>query len=227
MDPTVPRPAAKLLLKIYTIETGKTPPDCYNVVYAHKKMPKPITTMTVDEWIAAGPGWTRNHGSSAAGAAQFMRATLQDLKRELGLRGSQIMNADLQDRLAYHLLKRRGYDQFMAGKMSMTEFGKRLAMEWASFPVLADTQGAHRAVPRGSSYYMGDKLNKSLVKPHEVEAILLDVLNTKDQPAKPVAPRPDTGTPAAPAESTSKTAVVGIVALIGAAIAAAWQWLVN
>ena len=40
----------------------------------------------------------------------------------------------------------------MAGKISRTEFGKRLAMEWASFPVLTYTKGAYRSVTRGQSY---------------------------------------------------------------------------
>lgn len=54
------------------------------------------------------------------------------------------MDPNLQDRLGYHLLKRRGYEQFIAGLINRTEFGTRLAQEWASFPVLAATKGAHR-----------------------------------------------------------------------------------
>lgn len=45
--------------------------------------------MTVDEVIAAQRGWSKNHGSSAAGGYQFMRDTLIGLKKELGLRGSR------------------------------------------------------------------------------------------------------------------------------------------
>ena len=78
--------------------------------------------MTVDEVIASGPGWTKAHKSSAAGRYR----TLKDLKAELGLRGSQTFDANLQDRLAFHLLKRRGYDSFMAGKLSVHAFGKLL-----------------------------------------------------------------------------------------------------
>src|SRR6185312_4179042 len=111
-------------------------------------------------------------GSSAAGRYQFMRATLLGLRSELNLRGSQL----LQDRLGYHLLLRRGYDDFMAGKISRTEFGKRLAQEWASFPVLTVCKGAHRQLNRGQSYYAGDGLNKALVKPEKVEAVLDEVL---------------------------------------------------
>ena len=96
------------------------------------------------------------------------------LKRELGLSGAQVLDPDLQDRLAYHLLKRRGYEAFIAGTITNTEFGKRLAMEWASLPVLAGTQGAHRRLSRGQSYYAGDKLNKALVPPETVEAVIAE-----------------------------------------------------
>lgn len=63
----------------------------------------------------------------------------------------------------------------MAGKISRTEFGKRLAQEWASFPVLAPVQGAHRKLKRGQSYYAGDGVNKALVTPGKVEAVLIAV----------------------------------------------------
>lgn len=174
MDRTVPAGAAMLLAFIYEIETSRTPPECYDVIYAHKqsRLPKPLTTMTIDEVIAAQRGWSKNHGSSAAGAPQFMRATLIGLKEELGLRGRQRLDENLQDRLAFHLLKRRGYERYMAGTLSLTEFGKRIAMEWASFPVLATTNGAKRTVQRGQSYYAGDGLNKALVAPERVEAML-------------------------------------------------------
>ncbi|WP_309086701.1 hypothetical protein [Chelativorans sp.] len=143
-------------------------------MYGHNqdRLPRPLTSMTIDEVIAAGPSWTKRWKSSACGGYQFMNATLKDLKAELRLRGSQKLDPDLQDRLGYHLLKRRGYQDFMAGRIDRTEFAKRLAMEWASFPVLKATTGAHRNIARGQSYYAGDGLNKALVSPAAIEAIL-------------------------------------------------------
>jgi hypothetical protein len=101
-----------------------------------------------------------------------MRNTLEGLIKELKLDTTQKFTADLQDRLAYVLLRRRGYDAFMNQRISISEFGKRLAQEWASFPVLAGTQGAHRYVREGETFYAGDGLNKSLVKPEQVRRIL-------------------------------------------------------
>jgi len=125
MDKTVPAGAAMLLDFIGDIEA----PKGYGTIYANKqnKLAKPLTVMTIGDVIDAQKAWSKNHGSSAAGRYQFMQATLIDLSKQLALRGTQIFDADLQDRLGYHLLKRRGYDEFMAGKIGVVEFGKRLA----------------------------------------------------------------------------------------------------
>ena len=183
MDKNVPPGAAILLDFIGGIEA----PQGYGTIYGNNqgKLPKALTAMTVDEVIGAGPGWTRAYGSSAAGRYQFMTATLKWLKKELGLRGTQLFDANLQDRLGFHLLVRRGYQLFMAGQLSVIEFGKRLAQEWASLPVLADTKGGSRNVTRGQSYYAGDGLNKSLVAPAAVEAALAQANAANGAPAHP------------------------------------------
>lgn len=198
MDKTVPAGAALLLDFIYRTETGKGPPDCYNVIFANRQsaLKKPVTQMTLAEvqeaqktWATKGWAARFNSGkaSSATGAPQLMRATLAGLIDELGLRMSQVLDGDLQDRLGYHLLKRRGYAEFMAGRIDRAEFGKRLAQEWASFPVLAPTKGATRNLIRGQSYYAGDGLNKSLTKPETVEAVL-DKVKAAGNGVAPAAP---------------------------------------
>ncbi|MHA6641362.1 lysozyme family protein [Mesorhizobium sp. A623] len=193
MDRTVPAGAARLLDFIGLTEA----PNGYGTIYANKQgmLAKPLTEMTLDDVLAAQPRWSKNHGSSAAGRYQFMRATLLGLRSELHLRGSQKLDGDLQDRLGYHLLIRRGYSDFMAGKIGRIEFGKRLAQEWASFPVLKSVKGAHRTVARGETYYAGDKLNKVLVKPEKVEAVLDEVLKLRPFSTGPVSGPPELGTP--------------------------------
>ena len=250
MDKTIPVAAALLLDFIYRTDAGSPPPSCYNIIFGNRqlRLKKPITQMTIGDLIDAQKNWSSktwvkknwgaNTASSAAGAAQFMRATLIDLSKELHLSGTQIFNSDLQDRLAYHLLKRRGYEEFMAGKISRTEFGKRLSQEWASFPVLAACQGAHRALKRGQSYYAGDELNKALVKPAEVEAVLDQVKVTQSTPPKlnpdpikdvPVldahpAPVP---TPVPSTGSKTSGAAPAIMASILALLVMVWSWFLN
>ncbi len=174
MDKTVPSGAAMLLAFIGGIEA----PHGFDTVYGNNqaKLPKPLTSMTIDEVIAAGPRWTRSFGSSAAGFLQFMRATLQRLKKKLGLTGKELLDGSMQMALGYELLKECGFAEFLAGTKSRTSFGLGLAQEWASFPVLTatvkGTGKASRTLKRGQSYYAGDGVNKALVAPEKVEAML-------------------------------------------------------
>ena len=194
MNSNVPRGAAILLDYIGSIEA----PKGYGTIFANKqdKLPKPLTEMTLDEVMAAQTLWSKRNGSSAAGRYQFMRATLKSLMAEMGLRGSLHMTPDLQDLMGFHLLKRRGYLNFVAGELSLKGFALGLAKEWASLPVLSTVQGAHRQLSRGESYYAGDKLNKSLTKPGDLEAVLAEALNAAGR--KPAQPAPAPATPAAP-----------------------------
>ena len=196
MDKTVPAGAAILLDFIRKNEVGRTDRASYDVIYGHNqdKLPKPITSMTIGELVDAQASFTKRFKSSASGGYQFMRKTLQDLSRELRLNGRQTFDPDLQDRLGYHLLKRRGFEEFMSGSISMTEFAKRLAMEWASFPVLAATKGQHQQLKRGQSYYDGDALNKALVSPEAIEAVLGKVKAAGNDLPVPVPENPDAET---------------------------------
>ncbi|ASY56502.1 membrane protein [Sinorhizobium sp. CCBAU 05631] len=186
MDKTVPPGAAILLDFIRETEVGRKDRASYDVIYGHNqdKLPQPLTTMTYGEIVDAQKSWSKRFGSSAAGAYQFMKATLQDLARAnlSEINGAVLFTADLQDRLAYKLLVRRGYPKFITGQISLVEFAENLAKEWASFPVLADTQGATRQIKRGQSYYVGDGVNKALVKPQKVEAVLRQVLEAARRP---------------------------------------------
>ncbi|MET4687138.1 membrane protein [Sinorhizobium fredii] len=191
MTHTMPHGAALLLAFIREAEVGRNDRASYDVIYAHRQggLTKPLTAMTLGEVIAAQKTWSKAHGSSAAGAYQFMRATLVGLLREIPwLKEAQVFEPALQDRLGLHLLDRRGFASFVSGAISVTEFGRRLAMEWASLPVLAETDGDRRRVKRGQSYYAGDGLNKALVKPDELEAVLRQVLAAS--PSSDATPQP-------------------------------------
>lgn len=196
MDKTVPAGAAMLLDVIGGIEA----PRGYDTIFGNNqgKLPKPVTSMTLAEVQSEQGSWTKRFGSSATGRYQFMKATLAGLMAELGLSPSQKLDANLQDRLGYHLLKRRGYESFAKGRIDAVEFGKRLAMEWASLPVLADTQGAHRRVRRGQSYYAGDGLNKSLIAPEKVETVLALVKSAAGKPVEAPKPVPAPAKPQSP-----------------------------
>lgn len=212
MDANIPTAAAILLDFIGDIEA----PKGYDTIFGNRqnRLAKPITKMTLDEVMAhqrnwSSKRWVAQHwgyksASSASGRYQFMLDTLRDLKIELKLSGREIFNADFQDRLGFHLLKRRGYLAYMSNQISRTVFGLRLAQEWASLPVLSNCRGAHREISRGDSYYRGDELNKSLVSPVTVEAVL-DRVRRAPGIAEPSVPVVET-LPAAPAKGWSRFA---------------------
>lgn len=225
MKTVIPASAAFLLQFIYETETSRKAPGCYLTIYGHNDhlLKTPITSMTIDQILSNQSAWSKAFGSSATGAAQFMKATLQGLKAELKLSGSQKFDGDLQDRLAYHLLKRRGYDAFMAGKIDVVEFAKRLAMEWASFPVLENCRGAHRMLKRGQSYYAGDGLNKSLVKPELVEKVLAQVYAMRNPTVVsiPDAPVRIPTKPSTKSTFTASTVMAAGIIFVGTF----WTWL--
>lgn len=170
----VPPKAKELLNFIGNIEA----PRGYDTIYGNnqRKLPKQVTSMTVAEILKSQPSWTRKYGSSATGRYQFMHATLKGLQKELKINLQTKFSPKLQDELGFHLLKRRGYTHYISKEMNIQVFGKNLAKEWASFPVLKDTQGAHRWVKRGQSYYAGDGVNKALVSTTKVETVLKNLL---------------------------------------------------
>lgn len=170
MDSTVPRGAAILLDFVSKPESRG---DYNTIIGDHQKtLAHPITSMTLDALMAAQLGWAKRWNSSAAGRYQIMHGTLTDARPAMKLTGKELFTPDLQDRIGYWLLKRRGYAAFMARQMTTVAFAKSLACEWASLPVLAATKGAHRQIAEGETYYAGDGLNKVLVTPAAFEAAL-------------------------------------------------------
>lgn len=184
-------PSAKpLLALIRKTETGKADPLSYDTVIGHKQahLDKPITQMSVNEVLAAQLHLVKKLGmpSGAAGAYQIIRPTLLGLVKALGLTGAEKFTPALQDRLGQALLNRRGYQKYVDGAITATAFGNQLAREWASFPVMTKQKGQKREVEIGQSYYAGDGINKSLVRPAVVATVLREVLT--DVPAAPPKP---------------------------------------
>jgi muramidase (phage lysozyme)/peptidoglycan hydrolase-like protein with peptidoglycan-binding domain len=152
-------------------------PKGYDTLYGNNQLPSGgvLTGLTLGEVIKAGPFWSRLFGSSACGRYQFMTRTLRDLSDSLKLSGTEQFSPAFQDWLGFKKLNGRGYTKFKTGKLTLVEFGKALAQEWAALPVLEPCQGNNRRVDRGQSYYAGDGLNRALVEPKAVEEVLQKV----------------------------------------------------
>ena len=121
----------------------------------------PFTAMTVDQVLA----WQDGRRFPACGRYQIIRMTLVSLKEELALTGAEIYDPALQDRLGGALLRRRGLDEFLAGRMRREVFALSVAREWAALPgVLAPFFA--------KSVYAGDGVNRALVGVQEYLAAI-------------------------------------------------------
>lgn len=122
-----------------------------------------ISSMSLDEVLGKQKELIKGGAeSTAAGKYQFINKTLQGLKDEMGLKGTEKMTPELQDQLGQKLLERRGYNDFKSGKISKYDFVNNLSQEWAALPNMT-----------GKGHYDGIGSNKSNVN-------LVDLLSTLD-----------------------------------------------
>lgn len=167
-----------------------------------------LTNMTVNQVMAWQKQYTDNgSASSAAGKYQIIRKTMEATVREMGLTGNEKFDPAMQDRMAMHLLNKRGYTAVLEGRMSEGEFANRAAKEWAS---LKGTNG------RGA--YDGDGLNAGKISASQtIGATRQDktILASFDAARTPPAP-PATNNPivvaAADTPPRRQTAAPGITA---------------
>ncbi len=152
--------AARILDLVSGAELKGTEAGNYNAVYGNAAATEDLSRRTLDQTIA----WSQSRGtsSSATGRYQFLASTLESLKSELKLSGSEPFSPALQDRMALALLNRRGFREWTVGKLTDDAFAANLAKEWASLPNPAT----------GRSHYAGDGVNKALVSPSQVRAAL-------------------------------------------------------
>ena len=125
--------------------------DYNNVFGMGKDKSRDLSAMTVGEVMALQAHHVASGSpSSAAGKYQFLRATLNSLVKSGDIDVGDKFTPDTQDNLAVALMKRRGLDDYRAGKITKAEFADRLAAEWAG---LKGSSGKGR--------YDGDGLNRA------------------------------------------------------------------
>lgn len=149
----------------------------YGIVYggiAKDLRPKDLQAMTISEVQSWQNGVVRvGAASSAAGAYQIIRKTLESLVTDMGIPTSDKFGKDTQDKMGMQLLRRRGFGSFISGIKSHDDMAIDLAKEWASMPVPKKMRGASRDLVAGQSYYAGDGLNKA----HATVAEVMDALS--------------------------------------------------
>lgn len=143
--------------------------DPYASVFPSRIMPE-ILSMSIEQIFQFQLHRTtsrRNGGlgleSSACGRYQFIRRTLQEVVRTVGVPTSTRYNAACQDFL---ILKRleftRQLNQWKSGAITDQAFCLNLAKEFASIPVPFTTRGANRTVQAGQSFYAGVGSNRAV-----------------------------------------------------------------
>lgn len=163
----------------------------YEVVYGgiHKKdRPKKLTGMT----IAAVQAWqdamvAKGAQSVAAGRYQIIRKTMDACVKGLALDPASLFDTATQDAMGAYLLRKRGFDKWLAGGMSDDLFALELAREWASLPVPFAVNGKKP----GQSYYAGDGLNAAHRTIADVRVALDAARGANAAKDKPAEKQPD------------------------------------
>ena len=117
-------------------------------------------------------------GKFAMGRYQIQMRTASEVLKNAGIDTSSFKFDEAgQDKIFELLLKRRGIDDFMSGKITEDQFAKNLSMEWAALPQDASGRG----------YYDGVGTNKSLTDFSSVKG-QLGALKASGSPFKATAP---------------------------------------
>ena len=115
---------------------------------------KPLTEMTVEEIMR----YQGDNKGPAAGAGQIKFDTLQYLIDYGTIKPTDVFTVETQDKAHSRLLDRRGFQAWVSGEMSNTDFGQNVAKEYAGIPLLADEEVNGVLRPRGSSRYGGSNV---------------------------------------------------------------------
>jgi muramidase (phage lysozyme) len=126
----------------------------YNMLVGRKEKPD-LTSMSVADVMKFQGTMIKNgHETTAVGKYQMLYDTLAGLVRNGVLKPGDMFNSGTQDRAAIALLKEKGMDAYVSGKMSKEQFADRVAKVWASMP-LASGKGAYDGV--GSNKAIGSR----------------------------------------------------------------------
>lgn len=108
----------------------------YDVMMGGKPGQYKITSMTINELLAFQKKYkAMGNETAAAGRYQFMPKTLFNVANQLGLdRDKVVFDPATQDKCATVLLKEKGLDRWLNGKMSDKQFMDGLSQVWAGLP---------------------------------------------------------------------------------------------
>jgi muramidase (phage lysozyme) len=127
-----------------------------------------ILTMTLNELLKYQRSYKAGGAeTAAAGRYQFMPDTMREVASSLGLNfNKDKFDPQTQDDLAIHLLRQKGLDRWLDGRMSDDQFMDRLSQVWAGLPSPSKN---------GQSWYQGVGSNKAGISIAAVQNTLNDI----------------------------------------------------
>lgn len=139
----------------------------YDIMMGGKRNPK-ILSMTLSELLKYQRAYKAGGAeTAAAGRYQFMPDTMREVATSLGLNfNKDVFDPQTQDDLAIHLLRQKGLDRWLEGRMSDDQFMDRLAQVWAGLPSPSKN---------GQSWYHGVGSNKASISIAAVQNTLNDI----------------------------------------------------
>lgn len=139
----------------------------YNAVA--KSKPKDLSGYTISQLRA----YQDSNGNKAVGKYQFVPGTIDGLIKSGVISKTDQFTPEVQDKMAIALIRARGLDAYLSGKISAEQFANKLAQEWAALPMAT---GANA----GLSYYQGQYGNKALT---DVNSVLTALNTIRSAPA--------------------------------------------
>lgn len=121
-----------------------------------------LTKKTLQQVLDYQDQWLKDKGGTAAGGYQFLRNNLAGLaKQHKHDLNKTLFDEKTQDLYGRSLMDRRGFRDFLSGKINANQMRLNLAKEWAALPATGE-----------KSYYDKDGRNKARVSSKEINTAI-------------------------------------------------------
>lgn len=156
------------------IRRGEANVAGYDTMVGSNK-PFGLTKKTLQQVLDIQAQRLKDYGGTAAGGYQILQKNLKDLaakhKHDLN---KTLFDQATQDTYARSLIDRRGFQDYLKGKINADQMRINLAKEWAALPAKGEL-----------SYYQGKGTNKARIPSKEINEAISKALQLHRQAVKP------------------------------------------
>lgn len=155
------------------IRKGESNVAGYETMVGSNK-PFDLTKKTLQQVLDIQDQRLKAYGGTAAGGYQILKNNLRDLaKQHKHDLNKTLFDQATQDTYAKSLMDRRGFQNFLKGKINADQMRVNLAKEWAALPAKGEL-----------SYYHGKGTNKARVSAKDINAAIAKALELHRQAIK-------------------------------------------